>query len=384
MIGLREKYSEKDKISAKKIKEAFEFRNEKSPYYIFTPAYWLFGDDADYIPEDYCGEDPQSMIDIQLEKIENHYQNFKEDCYMGYFMPWYGTAVLASGFGTKIGFGYKMDPAADMSEIKFPEEIDKLKMPDPYNDGLMPRALNAIKRFKDYCDLPITLTDCQGPLTTALSIIGYSNFIYWMYDYPEKIHKLMDIVSDAYIDWVKLQKDLIGMRYEDEITFMGIKMPEGSGGICLSDDDCLIFGAEQYKEFVMPYNSKIFNAFGGGGLHFCGAATHHLDNFTNTDGLTCLNNINMDDLEGAALLKKALDKKNIPLILCDFPPSDDRLEAYYDDLFRLIPQKGTLVVSYITPIIGLDKGKYVSIKRDKMLLSKRIESIIINKREEYL
>jgi len=383
MLELKEKYSEKDRESARKIKEAFEFRNEISPYYIYDANYWLFGDNPDMIPDDYCGEDPRLMVDYQLKKIENHYDNFKDDLYMGYFFPWYGTAVLASGFGTKIGIGPKMDPAADMSEIISVEEIDNLKMPDPLKDGLMPRALNAIKYFKEYCDLPITMSDCQGPLTTALSVIGYENFVYWMYDYPDKIHKLMDMVSDAFIDWVKFQKDLLGMRYEDPMTFMGVKLPEGHGGICLSDDDCVMFGSEAYKEFVVPYNEKIFKTFGGGGLHYCGTATQHLDSFANTEGLTCLNNFSLDNLEATALLKKALADKGIPFIVCDFPPSDDRLDSYYDDLFRLIDQKGTIVISYVMPTIGLKAGKYTAINRDCLTLSKEIESLIRKKREKY-
>ena len=37
----------------------------------------------------------------------------------------------------------------------------------------MPRVLNTIRTMRQRTDLPVGVTDCQGPLTTALQIIGY-------------------------------------------------------------------------------------------------------------------------------------------------------------------------------------------------------------------
>lgn len=383
MLFLKDQYKAKDEIAEQKLKEAFEFKNKTAPVVINDVNYWLFGDIPNDIPDDYCGENPQVMFDFQINKIKRHYDQFTDDCYMGFLMPWFGTGVLASGFGTKIGFNPKMDPAADMSEITHPEQIAELKMPDPYKDGLMPRVLRAIDYFKSNCDLPIGVTDCQGPLTTALSIVGYDKFVYWMYDYPELIHKLMDMVADALIEWVKVQKKHAGEVIEKAGFIIGVKMPEGSGGVWMADDDCVIFSEDLYREFVVPYNSKVLKAFGGGGIHYCGNGIQHRKNYVNTKGLTCLHNFHLDSFDNAALTKQAMENAGIPYIICDFAPENSRLDTYFEEMFGRLDQKGLIVTSYIAPAIGLYKGKYEAIQRDQLDLGMRIKQIIDEKQRRF-
>ena len=47
-----------------------------------------------------------------------------------------------------------------------------------------------------------------------------------------------------------------------------IWLPDGLGGVWISDDDCSVISAEQYREFVVPYNGRVLQAFGGGTIHF--------------------------------------------------------------------------------------------------------------------
>jgi hypothetical protein len=84
--------------------------------------YWTFGELLEDIPEDYYGDDPRVMTDYQQKKIQRHYRAGGDDCYMGFLMPWYGTAVRASGFGHPIVKNYKADPAADISRVRTPQE----------------------------------------------------------------------------------------------------------------------------------------------------------------------------------------------------------------------------------------------------------------------
>jgi len=87
-------------------------------------------------------------------------------------MPWYGTGVLASGFGVPVKFQDRMDPAVDLPIVQRVEQIQDLRTPNPDRDGLMPRALHTIRTMRATTDLSIGVTGCQGPLTTALQIIG--------------------------------------------------------------------------------------------------------------------------------------------------------------------------------------------------------------------
>ena len=230
-------YQQRSLAVEQSIRSAFRFENETAPYLIYDANYWLFGDVAENIPLDYCDADPGSMIDFQVQKIRRHVADY-DDAFIPFLMPWYGTGVLASGFGVEIKFQQRMDPAVALPPISELRQLKDLKSPDPERDGLMPRVLNTIRTMRRRTGLPVGVTDCQGPLTTALQIIGYDKMIYWMHDHPEAIRDLMQQVTDALIDWVRVQKEAAGQSMEDDAYVLGIKIPGGYGGVWMSDDDC--------------------------------------------------------------------------------------------------------------------------------------------------
>jgi len=377
MIKLKDKYREHDEWARSLIQDTFELKNKRATVIINDVNYWTFGELLDDIPEDYYEDDPSVMMNYQIEKIKRHYNTYTDDCYQAFLMPWYGTGVLASGFGINIIKNYKADPAVDLSPIKKPDEVKKLEIPDPDRDGLMPQVLNTLRYFKENCDLPVGVTDCQGPLTTALSVIGYDNYCYWMYDYPKVIHALMDIVTEALIEWVKVQKTRASITMKGDSYPLGVRMPDGYGGVWISDDDSVILGTEHYREFVVPYNSRVLTAFNGGCIHYCGTATQHIDNYLDTEGLTAVNNFNLDNIGEAAKMKEALSKKGIPYMACDFVPNDQRLESYYHELIEAMgDQHGLFIVPYIAPAVELEKGRYAESYRDQLALGKKVKGIL--------
>ena len=376
MVTIREKHAKRDSTAKAVLREVFEFRNRQAAVVLNDVNYWTFGELQELIPEKYY-DDPGIMMEYQLKKIDRHYGAYDDDCYLGFLMPWYGTAVLASGFGHPIVKNYKADPAADISKVQHPDELRKLRLPDPQRDGLMPQVLQTLTFFREHADLPVGVTDCQGPLTTALSLIGYDKYCYWMYDYPKLIHGLMDLVTEALIQWVKAQKKHASIPMDTESYPLGVRLPDGFGGVWLSDDDSVILGTDLYREFVMPYNSRLLKAFGGGCLHYCGNSNQHLESFLNTEGLTAINNLNLDDIKGAAIMKKALAKKGIVYMACDFVPTEERLKTYYLDLLEAMgDQRGLIIVPYVAPAVELERGRYNESHRDQFELGKRVKGLV--------
>ena len=374
---LKDRFRRKDEASKAELAEVFEFRNRQAAVVINDVNYWTFGEIQQDIPEDYYSDDPGPSMDYQIGKMIRHYEHFGEDCYIGFLHPWFGTGVMASGFGTPIVFNYKADPAVDISKIQSIEEVKRLELPDPYTDGIMPKIINAIKYYKEHCDLVVGFTDCQGPLTTALSVVGYDKYCYWMHDYPKQIHEFMEKVTEALIRWVTLQKQLAGTPRDGESYPLGVRIPEGYGGVWLADDDAVIMGPELYREFVVPSNSRFLKAFGGGCIHYCGTATQHIENYCQTEGLTVVNNLNLDNLGEAAKMKEALAQKGIAYMACDFIPSESRLESYYADLVAAMgSQEGLIIVPYVAPAIELERGKYAPSERDQLQLAKRVNETI--------
>ena len=350
----------------------FRFQNTAPTIVVVDSNYWTFGDLADDIPSDYYTE-PASALRCQLQKIQSHFQNIPDDAYIPFLHPWYGTGVLASAFGVKVICNPKSDPAVDLATIQRPEEIDALQMPVPGESGVMPLVVRMIDHFMAHSDLPVGFTDCQGPMATIMQVLGYDKFCYWIQDEPDRIHKLMKMITDALIEWVKFQKARCGQPITRASFPLSVKLPEGFGGVWISDDDSVLLGAGVYREFIKPYNEQLLAAFGGGCIHFCGKSTQNIENYANTRGVTAINNFTLDNLQAAAKMRRALRDKGIVYMACDFTPADNRLEDYFRELFKAMDgPEGLVVASYIAPAIALDKGKYKPANRDRTTLARRV------------
>lgn len=356
--------------------EVFRFHNRSPAVVVVDSNYWTFGDLAAEIPEDYYTE-PASALRYQLAKIERHFEHIPQDNYIPFLHPWFGTGVLASAFGVKLIFNPKADPAVDLATMKHPEEIDALQMPIPGVSGAMPDVVRTIDHFKANSDLPVVFTDCQGPMATALQIVGYDNFCYWIQDDPARIHKLMDMVTDALIAWVKFQKARTGQPLTGGSYPLSIKLPEGCGGVWMADDDSVIMSPGVYREFIKPYNEKFLAPFGGGCIHYCGNSTQNIENYADTKGVTAINNFTLDNLAAAAKIRRALRDKGTVFMACDFNPADQRLEDYYRELLKAMDgPEGLIIASYIAPAIALENGKYDAANRDRTALARRVFELI--------
>jgi len=345
-----------------KTDDVFSFRDVDQPPFIVNSAlYWVFGLDPDTFPEDYF-DDPAVMTNFQER---TYYDQVKEidDDFVPYLVPWFGTVVAASAFGCKIEYLHKQDPAANprFYPVKTGEDIKKLEIPDPDRDGLMPKVLAYLKYMKENSFLPVGITDFQGPLTTANQLMGYDKLIYLMFDHPNLMHELMDKVTETLIMWVKKQKEVIGEPLNECISDQQVYLGHNAG-IWFSDDDAVLMSPETYRDFVVPYNSRILTEFGGGIVHYCGNATHHAESFSKMDGLLGLNIYNLYNIPSVAELQAQIGDR-IALFVCDFTPVE--YEDYFDELLSTLSYKGLVIDSQFSPVVGLLKGgRYDAIRRD--------------------
>lgn len=349
-----------EKVAAK-TEDVFRFKPVKEPPFVVNSAlYWLFGLDMDTFPDDYFAE-PAAMVNFQEQAYYNQVKEIDDD-FVPYLMPWFGTVVAASAFGCQIEFYPKQDPAANPRyyPVKTPEDIRRLQVPDPQKAGLMPKVLEFLRYMKANSFLPVGITDFQGPLTTANQLMGYDQLIYLMYDYPNVMHELMDKVTETLIQWVKLQKQVIGEPLNSCISDQQVYLGK-QAGVWFSDDDAVLMSDKLYREFVVPYNSRILTEFGGGVIHYCGNATHHAENFLNTEGLLGLNVYMLYNVPSFARLKAKVEDRLV-LFGCDYTPVE--YEAYFDELLSSVDPKGMLICSQYSPVVGLQKGgKYNEIRR---------------------
>ena len=351
----------------KKVKEkterVFKFKDIDFPPFLVNSAFYhLFGLDEKDIPGGYYS-DPEIMTGFQEVCFYEQIKNI-EDYFVPYLVPWFGTVVLSSALGAQIELRDKEDPAVNPRcyAIRDEQDINKLDIPDPERAGLMPKVLAFLTYMKQNSFLPVGITDCQGPLATASQLLGYDKLFLLMYDKPNLAHELMEKICESLIVWIKKQKEVIGERLGE--CFGGQQVYVGRhAGVWMSDDDAVLISPHLYAEFVVPYNSKIFQTFCGGILHYCGNANHQIDNFLNTKGLVGVNNYLLHDIKGIAELKKKIGDR-IVLFACDFTPIE--YQYYYRELLQQVSPKGLIVDSQFSPVVALTRdGKYAPLYRLK-------------------
>jgi uroporphyrinogen-III decarboxylase len=342
-----------------RILDAYSHRDSgEMPVLIMDVNYWLSGETPALIPETYF-TDPAAMLDYQEVKIRRHLDTFDDD-YIPNLMPWYGTVVVPSAIGSRVAFQRGMDPAVEGVFIERPEEIRKLQPPDPHKDGLMPHVLHSIRYFREHSSLPVVFTDAQGPLNIALTLCGVENLFVWAYDYPNLVHELMDLSTEVLIAWIRLQKQCAGQPECSGAFPHSILLPPGFGGVCISDDDCGLMSPRMYREFVVPYNSRVLKAFGGGTLHFCGRAEQQIENFLAMEGLTGVNNFCMGDFRQIRKMQDLFEDR-LAIMICDFTPL--HIERYYAELLSFLRPKGVILATYPAPELAMEDGKYKLVPR---------------------
>ena len=135
------------------------------------------------------------------------------------------------------------------------------------------------------------------------------------------------------------------------------------GGVWISDDDAILMSPQSYREFVVPYNSKILKAFGGGCIHTCGNTLHQADNLLETEGLRVFNNYSLHNLKQLAEMKRRF-KDRIVVYLCDFTPDD--YAGYFKEIFQYLSPGGLVIDSQFSPVLALLKGgQYNAMRRDR-------------------
>jgi hypothetical protein len=354
-----------------KLKRAFRHEPlssaEDLPLHINTPTYFSFGSKDK--PADYYTS-PASMYSYQADGYEKHLKAVRDD-YIPYFMPWLGTGVLASAFGATIRFPDDPgdDPAVLAPCLKTPADVARLRLPDPNTAGLMPRVLELIDYGVACADLPVGLTDMQGPLDTVGSMCGQAQLYEWIHDDPKMVHEIFDIVTEAFIQWVKVQKAHIGEPLDSSSGLQGLYSP--GIGVWESDDDMVMIGGDMYREFVVPYVSRIFDVFGGGSVHFCGRGTQHSNNLLSIPNIKVVNNSPLGNFKAFATLKKNVGDR-VVIEIQDGAPFE--METYYARLFNeMSDPHGLILATFVFDSVAMDNtGGYLAIKHAPFETANRI------------
>ena len=209
---------------------------------------------------------------------------FRDD-WVPMVFPYLGTGVLASAFGCEVNFP-DWDQPWTRPIVRCPEDVGKLHQPEP-SEGLLGQVLEFTRYLGEAVDwqLPVRVTDIQGPLDTASLIWDYTDFMTSFYEAPEAVAQVLDMVTQLIVDFVKLQEEVVQGEFV-RMHCPDFWVPPGKG-LSISEDLLATVSPSLYEQFAKPCNERLAREFNGLSVHSCGEFAFNFEHMAATEGLYC-------------------------------------------------------------------------------------------------
>lgn len=162
-----------------------------------------------------------------------------------------------SDFGAEIEFPDDDLPMSLVPLLREPDDLYRLKSPDPCTAPRMSDRLAAIRYFREQVggEAPI-MGWVEGALAQAADLRGISQLMLDVYDRPEWLEELLEKCVEV------------------EIAFAHAQIEAGADIVGLGDAVASQVSPQMYRRFALPYEQRIFAAVheagGMGRLHICG------------------------------------------------------------------------------------------------------------------
>lgn len=207
----------------------------------------------------------------------------------------YGTGIMSSLFGAEI--------------FEMPRETNTLPTTKAFNDSdkireIIEKGLPDLKRgfggnvlffgercaeiFENYPKIKkyveVYHPDAQGPLDVAELLFGGEMF-YEMYDEPELVHAALRLITDTYKAFMEKWYGIFPKKEELSVHWGWMH----KGPLMIRLDSAMNLSPEFYNEFSKPYDSELFDHFGGGCMHFCGRGDHFVPSLCEIEKLYGIN-----------------------------------------------------------------------------------------------
>ncbi|NPV08557.1 MAG: hypothetical protein HPY83_11435 [Anaerolineae bacterium] len=203
----------------------------------------------------------------------------------------YGVGILPSVFGCEIHAPAGND--LPWVEPLSPDEVRRVASSGPpdLDRGLFARALETeqffIEALAPYPRLSAAVrvgqADLQGPMNVAAEVMGPDVYTA-VYDDPILLHELLGVVTESIIAGTLRQKEIIGEE-RNRAYHWHFRVV---GGVRISEDFALSLSPRHYAEFAVPYNARVYEAFGGGYLLHADEGLPAIRDVLDTPGITGL------------------------------------------------------------------------------------------------
>ena len=220
----------------------------------------------------------------------------------------------------------------------------KIEVNTDWLDLLVETTQYCVEQFSDNFVIAQT-SIMRGSIDVVAALIGDENCVVAMYEHPNEFHRLMGEATDVIIRVMKAQNDVLPSFRGGYVNCWGIWAP---GTVTRhQEDEAAYISPRFYREFVMPYDTKICQAFDYTAIHFHAAHHIHGDAVTDIKELGALQ-YNLEPppygptlTEWMPLLKRLIQKK--PLILQAWNLTREQITLFLEEL----PPQGLLLETYV-------------------------------------
>lgn len=188
-------------------------------------------------------DDDQKWLSANLKAI----REFPDIMFLPGFWSEFGMCTEPSAFGSECIWYEDEFPFANKI-IENISDIRDLTKPDPATDGLCPRVIQRLLKHESIIQAEghqIKFAVSRGPLNLASFLMGSTEFLMALRTDPDEAKRLLAIITEFTVDWLRLQKEL----------FPSIE------GIFILDDIVGFVGEDDLREFGVGHLKEIFAAF---------------------------------------------------------------------------------------------------------------------------
>jgi len=205
----------------------------------------------------------------------------------------------------------------DHAVKNYDDDLQKLRIPNPWTDGRLPLILEGIKRLKKMCDKKVpVIAYIQAPFRHATMLRGFEDLMRDLYKRPDKAKELLEITTLSQIYYgiacVHAGADIVQ-----------ISDPSSSGDAV---------SPKVWEEFGLPYTKRVVDAIKKMGvkvtMHICGDTNDRLESLA----LTGVDGLSLDHKVDFVYAKKVLQGK--VCLIGNLNPTDTLVFKNADEVYK--------------------------------------------------
>ena len=139
--------------------------------------------------------------------------------------------------------------------------------------------------------LPALGTGSRGPATIITSVLQAETAIFWMYDYPDLMHRFSDLLAAKMIAFNRLLR-----------TFSN----NTQTGWWITDDNCALFSPALYQEYCFPVLEQVLAALAPGSARRYQHSDSNMSHLLDQQAALGMSEVNYGPTVDAALIRRRL------------------------------------------------------------------------------